>query len=73
MVPEQLPQILIFPPILFFHRLVSAALIDLMFKARFLRVPGSELQWSLKKQTDETPSSREASDLYKRASRVHLR
>lgn len=44
-----------FPPTLyFFHRLVSVAFIDLMFKAPFLPVPGLELQWSLTKQTDET-------------------
>lgn len=54
MVPAQLPQILIFPPPSFFHRLVSVALIDLMFKAPFLPVPSLELQWSLTKQTDET-------------------
>lgn len=55
MVPAQLPQIFIFfPHPLFFHRLVSVVLIDLMFKAPFLPVPGLELQWSLTKQTEET-------------------
>lgn len=39
---------------------MSVVLIDLMFKAPFLPVPGLELQWSLTKQTNETVSSQEA-------------